>query len=252
MRVIVRRRISSSQRFQKRSILLPRDLPDEHTLIIEINGVRQAVLICTADQLPELATGWALANGVQFGANTPPEVDRGERVSIARMVAEPEPNFKWKDYVVAGFDAGVLIPGEVSPIAGESGMTSEAFEGLLQSVFDEFRKYRGIGGSHNAALANAQGILHLSTDISRHNAVDKVIGAAHLRGTDVSNTFLVLSGRISADIAAKCARAGIPIVASRSIPTVQAAEIAEQCGMMLICRALDNRRFTIGPHRLHE
>lgn len=232
--------------------MAPSGLPEEHTLSVEINGRRRAILISSPDQLAELAAGWAFAQGFEIDSGTRIELHRGSRSSTASIRLEADAEDRWTDYVVAGFDASLLLPGETGTISDHQGMTEQVFEDLLTMAFDAFRERRGAGGSHNAAIGANSDILSMTTDISRHNAVDKVIGAARLSGTDVSHAALFLSGRISADIAAKAARAGIPIVGSRSIPTVQAAEIAERSGMMFVCRALDNRRFTVGPNRLHS
>src|SRR6266704_2297051 len=71
------------------------------------------------------------------------------------------------------------------------------------------------GGIHAAALFDAGGnLLLLREDLGRHNAVDKVLGAALRDGTILlSDTVMMVSGRLGFEIAQKALAAGVPIVA---------------------------------------
>jgi voltage-gated potassium channel Kch len=71
-------------------------------------------------------------------------------------------------------------------------------------------------------------------DIGRHNAVDKVIGHAFLRQIPLHDKCLFLSGRIASEILYKVARAGFPMIVSRSAPTFKAVEQAEQLGITVV------------------
>jgi FdhD protein len=73
--------------------------------------------------------------------------------------------------------------------------------------------------------------------VGRHNAVDRALGAAFLAGDGPQGCGLVLSARISGQMAMVAARAGIAWIASRSVPTRLALEIARAAGLPLIARA---------------
>ena len=75
-------------------------------------------------------------------------------------------------------------------------------------------------------------------DIGRHNAVDKSIGGALLAGRRVAGLGLLVTGRISAELAFKAARADINWVATPSVPSTLAVEIARRSGMVLVGRAV--------------
>ncbi len=77
-------------------------------------------------------------------------------------------------------------------------------------------------------------MLVFTEDIGRHNAVDKVIGYALLENVPVQGKVMLASGRLSSEIVTKCARAGIPVVVSRSAPTSLAVEIADAAGITLV------------------
>lgn len=97
--------------------------------------------------------------------------------------------------------------------------------------------FQRTGGSHAAALFIQGTMRILREDVGRHNAVDKVIGAAFLQELDFSEATLVLSGRSGFELVMKALRVGIPIVVSVSAPTSFAAELAEEAGATLIAFA---------------
>lgn len=102
------------------------------------------------------------------------------------------------------------------------------------------------GGLHAAALFNEEGeLLILREDIGRHNAVDKVIGWALLRGDlPLSRHVMMVSGRGGFEIIQKALAAGIPILASVSAPSGLAVKLARELGLTLI-GFLRERRFVV-------
>ena len=71
-------------------------------------------------------------------------------------------------------------------------------------------------------------------DVGRHNAVDKAIGSALLKGVDFSKVFLLLSGRISRGMVMKCARVGIPLIASKAAILDSAIDVCEKSGVAAV------------------
>ncbi|HJU88283.1 MAG TPA: formate dehydrogenase accessory sulfurtransferase FdhD, partial [Gemmatimonadaceae bacterium] len=102
-------------------------------------------------------------------------------------------------------------------------------------------RYKDTGGVHAAALTDGESLLYHAEDIGRHNAVDKVIGAAILDGRSPHDLILLVTGRISGELAFKAARAQLSIVATPSVPSTMAVEIARAAGMTLIGRAVSGQ-----------
>src|SRR2546429_22024 len=99
-------------------------------------------------------------------------------------------------------------------------------------------RYNETGGIHAAALTDGERLLFHAEDIGRHNAVDKVIGAAVIARQRPNGRGLLVTGRISAELSYKAARAGVAYVATPSVPSTLALTIARRAGVVLVGRAV--------------
>ncbi len=125
---------------------------------------------------------------------------------------------------------------------------------IVDSVLDlvrEFQKlpsvYHETGGVHMAAFAANDGISFWADDISRRNALDKVLGKMFLSNMEGAGGLVLTSGRVSSDVVLRLMRAKIPVVVSISAPTVKAVELAESYGITL-CGFARGRRMNVYTH----
>ncbi|WP_404382903.1 formate dehydrogenase accessory sulfurtransferase FdhD [Knoellia locipacati] len=139
-------------------------------------------------------------------------------------------------------------------VVWEADVVADALEELRsrQTVFDK------TGGAHGAGLAPAPGgvgaarlLAIVREDIGRHNAVDKVLGAALVTGVATEGGLLVVSSRASFEIVQKAAVSGIAVLACVSAPSSLAIEAADRLGVTLVAFARDRRMSVYThPHRI--
>jgi FdhD protein len=227
---------------------------EEVPVWLEVNGVPLVTWMCTPDLLEELAIGWLAGEGYIESVDQvhlrPCATDLGfwadvaaERV--ARVKAEGR-----RPVLASGCGAvNVFLaePDSIRPVPLRGPPPpAEQMRALFKALFQRGERYRDTGGIHAAALSDGSALLAHAEDIGRHNAVDKVIGAMVLTRRPLAGLGLLVTGRISAELAAKAGRAGLAWIATPSVPSTLAVEIARQTGMVLVGRAVSGQ-----PH-LHQ
>ena len=129
------------------------------------------------------------------------------------------------------------------PLNDDACFTAAFFHALPAALQTQQIAFADTGGLHAAALVSPTGTLLVTReDIGRHNAVDKVIGWAlqHHR-LPLAGHVLLVSGRISYEIAQKALAARIPAIAAVSAPSSLAVELASAARMLLIGFLRDDR-----------
>ena len=113
----------------------------------------------------------------------------------------------------------------------------DVFPGLFRELYDRSPSRQTTGGHHTTALSDGSSLVHVHEVVGRHNGAEKAIGGALLSGESPGTFGMLTTARISGQIAEKAARAGLAWVASRSVPTTLAVEIAAAAGLPLVARA---------------
>ncbi|MGH7466198.1 MAG: formate dehydrogenase accessory sulfurtransferase FdhD, partial [Longimicrobiales bacterium] len=108
---------------------------------------------------------------------------------------------------------------------------------LLRILFTAAEELAPGGGMHAAGLSDGTTLFATSTDVARHCAMDRAIGLGLHEHDDLAGAGIVCTARISGAMALKAVRARLGWIASRSIATSLAREIAGAYGVLLLERA---------------
>ena len=121
----------------------------------------------------------------------------------------------------------------------------------IKHLTDEAKIWQKTAGVHVAQLKYEDKII-IREDVSRHVAVDKVIGAASKEGYDFSKSYISYSGRMPADMLIKVIRVGIPVIISNAAPASSGIDVAE-AGNITVVGFVRNNRFTVftAPERVN-
>jgi FdhD protein len=207
---------------------------------LEVNGHRIATWTCTPGAYRELALGRLVAEGYVRAGGPMPPLDllddgwaAGARVTLPeREVARAEAERRHRQE----HGCGVLHFATCEPDAlrrDRAGVPEGDWPGLFATLYGE---HSG-SGLHAAALSDGASLMHRMEEVGRHNAVDKVVGAALLAGDPLAGLGLVISARISGDMALKASRAGLSWIVTRSVPTTLALTVAGSAGLAILARA---------------
>ncbi|MVM28633.1 formate dehydrogenase accessory sulfurtransferase FdhD [Spirosoma sp. HMF4905] len=125
-----------------------------------------------------------------------------------------------------------LTPG---PLASDFTVEVSILHSLSERVRETQLAFAYTGGIHAAALFDANGkLLLVREDIGRHNALDKLIGAAFWQNwLPLSQFGIFLSGRIGVELVQKSWMAGVPLLAAVGAPSSLAVQMAREAQLTL-------------------
>ncbi|MBC7995416.1 MAG: formate dehydrogenase accessory sulfurtransferase FdhD [Rhizobacter sp.] len=226
----------------------------EVPVALVFNGISHAVMMATPADLEAFALGFALSEGL-LGSRSECRgievVTGAEGIELQLEVAsaaaarlqERRRNLVGRTGCgLCGIDSLKqldLTPQPLNPPAWASRLLPAT---VLRAVsqLPALQPLNALTGAHHAAAwATPEGnITRVMEDVGRHNALDKLLGQKALDKQPFDDGFVVMSSRASYELVRKCARMGVPLLATISAPTTLAVDIARQAGMQLygFCR----------------
>ncbi|MEO8026167.1 MAG: formate dehydrogenase accessory sulfurtransferase FdhD [Bryobacteraceae bacterium] len=231
----------------------------EEPLQIRLDGRDVAITMRTPGHDRELAAGFLFTEGILKGPEEIADIELSSGASNSvevRSVDGVEIDFAQLDrHSFLSSSCGVCGKTSIETLQA-IGCASPARDGfaieaeVLYALPDALRAtqlaFDRTGGLHAAGLFDAAGTLvDTREDVGRHNAVDKLIGAALLRGAvPLSGCLMLVSGRVSFELVQKALMAGIPMLAAVGAPSSLAVDLALRYGMTL-AGFVRGRRFNV-------
>ena len=209
----------------------------ESTISLIINEKYRINILCTCQQIEELIVGYLICEGLISSFSDIDNIEyRGDDKVYISVNNSFDDFINWLEIRTSGC-IGIKQQYEKMNINIESDLktTPKAIFKSLNEMNHLSKIWKISGGAHMSGLFYPDGtIAYYSEDVGRHNTLDKIIGGAVINGNDLSNLFVATSGRISAAMVTKIARAGIPLIASISAPTAQGLDIAEKTQITIV------------------
>jgi FdhD protein len=225
----------------------------------EVDGQRQhrtlSVTMRTPGHDEELAAGFLLTEGLihskadVLGIIPCPDVQKAEEagnVTRAELAAHVKVDFSAMErHFYTSSSCGVCGKTSIDavrtascPVLPTDGpyLSYDVVHLLPERLRAAQAGFEQTGGQHAAALFTPAGeLLLLREDVGRHNALDKLIGAALLAGwLPLHQHILLVSGRASFELVQKAAAAGIAVLAAVGAPSSLAVQAAQTFGMTVL------------------
>jgi len=217
----------------------------EDTIDLFVNRVHMAAILATPEMLNELALGYLICEGI-VKSNKEIKDIRIEGITIHVEIEPSEHIELWRELRSSGCVGVRWDENEATSVDSDAVFNRDAIKKSLK--FLESDIYKMTHGTHAACLVNNRGeCVAKAIDVGRHNAFDKVVGRACIEGIDLRSHFLFSTGRQSAGMVMKAARAGIPLVATKTAPLNTGIEAAQRSGVCLIC-FVSNDKLSVFTH----
>ncbi len=221
----------------------------EEPLAIFVNG-RHVVTAMISPQLKEeFVIGHLFTEGI---IKTVEEVEaiQIEKTIAKVLISHPFKVVAARKVIVSGCGGEISfldeskLPKVQSSTRFARGVILSGVKTILQSPL-----HQATGGVHVVGLfpPNAETAIYIAEDIGRHNALDKVIGYGLRAHVAFDTTFIASTGRISSEMALKCAVTNIPLIASRGATTSLAIEVGEKSGLC-ICGFVRGEKLNVYTH----
>ncbi len=221
-------------------------LAEELPVALVYNGISHAVMLASPLDLEDFALGFSLSEGIidRVDDLLDFEEERAEvgitlqlRVTLRCFMRLKERRRTLAGRTGCGLCGTESLAEAVRPVRRAVPAVS-VDAAVLQRAMDALDAaqllQRATGATHAAGWFDLDGRLQIAReDVGRHNALDKVIGAAARAGLNPAQAFVAVTSRASYEMVYKTAQAGVGLLAAISAPTALAVRTAEAAGLVL-------------------
>jgi FdhD protein len=244
---VVETRIAQQWRTNGMVERVSRAVPDEAAIGLAYDSKPHVVLMGAPSDIIDLAIGFSFSEGIA----TIDQIDdisvtaRPEGVLVDMLLSPSARDGVAKARARAlegrtscglcGVQHLAAATRKLPRVEGDLTITRDAIQKAIAQLEKEQTQGRATRATHAAAWADRNGRLQLlREDVGRHNALDKLIGAALRAKKDPRQSFIVVTSRLSYEMVEKTAIAGVSILVAISAPTGLAIRKAEEAGITLI------------------
>lgn len=230
-----------------------RVLPEEIPVALTYDRVTFAVMMASPVNLYEFALGFSISEGIIRGAEDITDFELvvlplGIECRMSLVASQQEVLISRRRHIagpagcgLCGMDSLAEALRPIERVVSEFAIAPETIAWAIAQLSTLQTLNRETRGVHAAGLFDpARGDFMIYEDVGRHNALDKLIGAARLAGKDASAAVVILTSRLSIELIQKTARMGCAILVAVSVPTARAVREAEAAGITLIAVARDD------------
>ena len=229
----------------RRSII--REVATEIPVQVLFGGIPFGIMMATPADLVDFAYGFSLTEGV---IAAPQEIrgvivepaEGAVRLAIDVVGARLQAHLARKRAMtgrtscgLCGVDDLAALPRAGSPKGGAPSLRLDAIAQALGSLDAGQHLNAATRAVHGAAWATLDGeVIDVREDVGRHNALDKLIGAALRAGRDPASGFVLVTSRASFEMVEKAATFGCRTLVAISAPTALAIDRARALDVTLI------------------
>ena len=225
-----------------------RIVPEETPVAFSYAGSTHAVMMATPADLQDFAVGFSLTEGIiadpaEIEAIEPMFGEKGIDLQIRLAEAQNDALVARRRHMAGPVGCGLCGIESIdeavrkTPSVRQSALTlteddvAEAVR-LLNGEQPLHRQTRAVHGA--GFYVPGTGLIAVREDVGRHNALDKLTGAAARAGYKGASGAVVVTSRVSVEMVQKTAIVGSPFIIAISAPTALAIRTAEEAGMTLI------------------
>ncbi|WP_275785526.1 formate dehydrogenase accessory sulfurtransferase FdhD [Pararhizobium gei] len=244
-----------------------RVVPEETPIALSYGGSTHAVMMATPGDLEDFAVGFSLTEGI---IAAPVEIESIEAVAdgsgidlqIMLKDAQNDALTARRRHMAGPVGCGLCGIESIEQAVRKTPLVSGSSLRLSeQQIIEAVSLLHGqqplhfeTRAVHGAAFyVPGKGLIAVREDVGRHNALDKLVGAAARAGYSGADGAVVVTSRVSVEMVQKTAIIGSPFIIAISAPTALAIRTADEAGMTLIAlvRGEDFETFT-HPDRIRS
>lgn len=224
-------------------------IAEEVPVAIVIDASSEAVMMASPADLEDLAVGFSLTEGLIDGLADIRRIEiapqaqgvearlwlhPGRFAHIARRRVKLAPS----GCGLCGVESLAMVEPSLRSITANLTLNAQQVAKAVAGLGDHQNLGRRTRAVHAAGYWTPDdGYLAVREDVGRHNALDKLAGALLRDGASPPPGAVVLSSRVSFEMAQKTLAIGAPILIAISAPTGMALRVAEAGGLTVVAVA---------------